>query len=201
MDVLLGLFSWADDEAAAGAQTLDYKTPVLMALEGIIASENGIDAFLRENGWSTVSGNLSAILARLTDENSEPAPETDIRQATDAVRVLFAVSQSEAVAGRTSVDWATLVKCIAALSPPYASELDQADMQALELCVSSYQLAASLVEHCPTSVRKRYISEIGIIVRKARRLLESHGAEPITPLRAQLDAAQEVVSWFGDLVT
>jgi hypothetical protein len=201
MDVLLGLFSWTDDEAAAGTQALDYKTPVLMALEGIITSENGIEAFLRENGWPTVSGNLSAILARLTDENSEPASETDIRQAIAAVRVLFAVTQSEAVAGRNSVDWATLVEFIAALSPPYALELDQADMQVLELCVSSYQLAASLLEHCPTSVRMRYTSETGIIVRKAGRLLKSHGAEPISSLRAQLDAAQEVVSWFGDLVT
>ena len=89
IDVLLNLYS----EAHSG---VDFRSPVLIALEGIVAVPEGVEAFLREDGWSILQNTLDSDGARTAT------------QGVDAVRVLLSVVESE-VTGPSKEDWMAVV--------------------------------------------------------------------------------------------
>lgn len=93
MDVLLGLYSL---EAAKE----DIRSAVLTALEGILAVPEGIEAFLREEGWETLSKDLWETLfsQRAHDPN----------RGFDIVRALLTVAESDVV-GLAGEEWAKTI--------------------------------------------------------------------------------------------
>ena len=92
MDVFFNLYS----EAHSG----DFRSPVLIALEGILAVPEGVEAFLREDGWSILSKGLQTAL----DSDGAGAAT----QGIDAVRILLAVAESE-VTGPSKEDWMNII--------------------------------------------------------------------------------------------
>ena len=92
IDVLLFLYS--------EAHSVDFRSPVLFALEGILAVPQGVEAFLREEGWSIVFKGLEAAI----DSDGAQAAT----QRMDAIRVLLAMVESE-VTGPSKEDWMKVV--------------------------------------------------------------------------------------------
>lgn len=88
-DVLFALY-------AAENAGQDYRSPVLIALEGVVAVPEGVEAFMSQEGWNVLFEDLKAILASPTIESA--------KRGTDIVRVLLSVVEDE-VTGPAREDW------------------------------------------------------------------------------------------------
>ncbi|KAI9885505.1 MAG: hypothetical protein M1823_002687 [Watsoniomyces obsoletus] len=206
MDVLLGLYSSADDSNNQDPREVDFKSPVLMALEGILDGEDGVEAFLREDGWRVLSADLSTILVRLDDQ---PPSGKDLHIGLELVRVLFSLVESETAQAKIKEDWMEIIPVIASPSPVSWSKdtlrgpnVDVVAMR-LKLQVSSYQLAAALLERAAPKVRKRYEKEARKIKNLATNDLErgmvTGGLAMPDSIEEQIQGAGEVINWLEEL--
>ena len=93
IDVLFNLYSKSHSK-------VDFRSPVLVALEGILAVPEGIEAFLNEEGWHILFKGLQNAL----DSDGAGA----VQQGVDTVRVLLAVVESD-VTGPSKEEWMTVV--------------------------------------------------------------------------------------------
>ena len=150
MDVLLALYQAMSDQ--------DFRYPVLLALEGIIEVPEGVEAFLREEGWAILSNDLHKILS---------IPEEHAR-GIEIVRVLLAVLESD-VTGPSKEDWMHIVE-LACLSVVHAP-----DTTNLELGVAICQLAVELMVRAPRGIRNRRRDAVLELRRHAAGLLTDEG--------------------------
>ena len=93
MDVFLALFS----ETQPG---LEFCSPVLIALEGILEVPEGVEAFLGDEGWKILTIKLQEEL------DSEESRAAD--QGVEIVRVLLKVVESD-ITGPSKADWMNVV--------------------------------------------------------------------------------------------
>lgn len=130
MDVLLALYRNISDQ--------DFRFPVLLALEGIFETPDGIESFLREEGWAFLAADLENIL---------PVP-SEYARGTEIVRVLLAVVEAD-VTGPAKEDWMPIVE-LARQSVVHAP-----DLTSLDLGVAICQLAVELMVRAPRGIRNR----------------------------------------------
>ena len=145
-DVLLALYRDTSDQ--------DFRYPVLLSLEGILEIPEGIEAFLREEGWAVLAADLENIL-------STPA-EQEI--GIEIVRVLLAVVETD-VTGPAKEEWMPMVE-LACQSVAHAP--DETD---LELSVAISQLAVELMVRAPRSIRNRRRDAVVDLQKHADALL------------------------------
>lgn len=150
MDVLLALYQATSDQ--------DFRYPVLLALEGIIEVPEGVEAFLREEGWAILSNDLHKILS-ISEEHA---------RGIEIVRVLLAVLESD-VTGPAKEDWMPIVE-LARQSVVHA-----ADTTNLELGVAICQLAVELMIRAPRAIRNRRRDAVVELRRFAAGLLTDEG--------------------------
>ena len=93
MDVMLGLY--ASEETGS-----DIRSAVATAFEGIFAVPEGIEAFLREEGWKLLTKDLQKILA------SSKSKEQD--RGYEIVRALLNIAESEVV-GPSKEEWVEII--------------------------------------------------------------------------------------------
>ncbi|KAI9791126.1 MAG: hypothetical protein M1816_004357 [Peltula sp. TS41687] len=174
LDVLLGLYDAHDGEQAHQRyDSLEYKSPVLLALQGVLDTEDGMDAFLREDGWAVLSKDLITIIHQISAGNADTHAGELIR-AVQIVDILDSVQEHKA-GDEIREEWMELVKMAASLPVPSEHEFD---MQ-LDFRVSLYQLATALSTQASVRIRARYTTHIAAIVRSCRLLLEMRGAMPL----------------------
>ena len=130
MDVLLALYCNASDH--------DFRYPVLLSLEGIIETPEGVEAFLREEGWAVLADDLGNVLG---------IPSEHVR-GIEIVRILLAVVEAD-VTGPAKEEWMSIVE-LARETVVHAP--DTAD---LELGVAVCQLAVELMVRAPRGVKSR----------------------------------------------
>ena len=150
MDVLLALYLATLDQ--------DFRYPVLLALEGIIEVPEGVEAFLREDGWAILSNDLCKILS---------IPEEHAR-GIEIVRVLLAVQESD-VTGPTKEDWLPIVE-FASQSVVHAP-----DSTNVGVGVATCQLAVELLVRAPRGIRNRRRDAVVELRRYAAELLTKEG--------------------------
>ncbi|KAK5012711.1 hypothetical protein LTR16_002843 [Cryomyces antarcticus] len=122
------------------------KSPVLTALEGVLAISNGMEAFLDYSGWSLLSNDLKHHLAA---SNSGPYKTSDALPkslAMDVIRILLMVVES-ADTSRSGEEW---IDCVKVVSDATVADAD------LDLWAAAAQLAVELVSKAPVRLRKRY---------------------------------------------
>lgn len=146
VDVLLGLYSTLDAPP-------DFRSPVLIALEGITATAEGVAAFLAAEGWEILVSDLRDILASGDDAS----------RGIQIVRVLLGVAESD-VSGPTSEEWMEVVR----LAPGSALW----GGQFVELRIAVWQLSVELLGRAPMGVRRRYGGDARRIVDAARALVD-----------------------------
>ena len=146
MDVLLALYQDISEQ--------DFRYPILLALEGIIEIPDGVEAFLREEGWAVLSNDLDEILS-ISEGHA---------RGIEVVRVLLAVLESD-VTGPAKEDWMPIVE-LARQSVVHAS-----DTTNLELGVAVCQLAVELMVRAPRGIRKRRRDAVVELRRYAAGLL------------------------------
>ena len=99
MDALLSLFSSSE------ASKADFCSPVLIALEGILTVPEGVEAFLREEGWNILVTQLRKSLM-----NGKEVRDADL--GVEVVRVLLAVVECD-VTGPAKEVWMVVVEMAA----------------------------------------------------------------------------------------
>lgn len=151
VDVLLGLYATPDAPH-------DFRSPVLIALEGITATAEGVEAFLAAEGWEILGNDLRNILVWGAGE--------DATRGIEIVRLLLGVSESD-VSGPTREEWMEGVKLGAA-----TESSSMGGRQGRELRIAVWQLSVELLVRAPAGMRRRYGGEARRIVEAARGLLD-----------------------------
>lgn len=167
---------------AGGSGRLDFRSPVLVALEGTVLENKGADALGANGGWKILSRDLLAILR-------QTATEAEAARGQEIVRVLM--TYVEAGDNGTEEDWMGLVTHVAAWVPADdAPRLAVLDFQAAVL-----QLVTTLVVNAREGMRKRYVHTTRAVVDIAEQLRRQVAVEH-GPLMESLD---DVVATLGEL--
>ncbi|EOO03041.1 putative duf1941 family protein [Phaeoacremonium minimum UCRPA7] len=111
-DMLMELYR--DSGARSAAQ--DFRPPVVVALEGITAVEEGVEAFLDQDGWDILSQDMLAVL----QASSAISDEAEALRATEIVRLLLPIAEAERPGAREA--WMAVVTKVAAWDVPPAEQ-------------------------------------------------------------------------------
>ncbi|CRK47777.1 hypothetical protein BN1723_007757 [Verticillium longisporum] len=178
-DMLMDLYQ------ASAPERLDFRSPILVALEGVVFENKGVDAFGVNGGWKILSHDLVKILQGVPSARDD----RESSRGMEIVRILLPFSEAEE--NGTEEDWMGLVTAIAAWAPPDGAQ----PLVDLEMEAAVLQLATSLLTNAHEGMRKRYVHSTAAIVEIARHLRdqvdEGHGS-----LRESLD---DVVVTLGSL--
>ncbi|KAI1457227.1 DUF1941-domain-containing protein [Annulohypoxylon moriforme] len=162
MDMFIELYQ-SSGSTSTQPNGLDYRLPILAALEGVLRTKKGIDAFSSNDGWAILSRDLLKIL----EGSSSPS----ILQGVDFVRgtrialVLSIVAESEVP---TPEDWMSIVTAVAAYDVPSTESAN--DSTLLEFQADVLQLATTLLENSNPGMRKRYVHSARAIRGVAEQL-------------------------------
>lgn len=152
-DVCLALYQDTSDQ--------DFRFPVLLFLEAIIEIPEGVESFLREEGWAILAADLQAI----------PSIPPEHARGIEIVRVLLAVVEYD-VTGPSKEEWMPIVDLArqSIVHAPSATDL--------ELGIAICQLAVELLVRAPRGVRNRKRNAVTEMRKYADALLaKMDGAE------------------------
>lgn len=169
--------------------TIQFRSPVLIALEGTLAVPEGIEAFLTADGWTVLVRDLRAILASADHDAST------IARGIDIVRVLLTVVESDVV-GPAKEDWMELITLVTLPPLPTSNKNnntavpDPSSAPTLEwdLRIALAQLAVELLIRAPRNVRRRWMGAAGSVLAMA------------TLVAARGDLSEEVRDGAGEVV-
>lgn len=177
MDMLMELYQsgGGDPTRSQPDGWLDYRLPILAALEGVLRTSRGVEAFNAYNGWGILSADLLGVLEESSTSTSTSVNETELIRGTRAALVLQIVIESE---GHTPEDWMGVVTAVAAYDVPTAGgeEEEEEEEEAkgpgalLDFQVDALQLAAKLLANASPGMRKRFVHSAGAIRGIAEQL-------------------------------
>ncbi|ELR04309.1 hypothetical protein GMDG_06698 [Pseudogymnoascus destructans 20631-21] len=132
------------------SKSLDFKYPILTALEATLTTEGGIDGFLSHDAWAVLKEDLESIVRYTT---AEPAGNvnSEASRGIEIIRVLLAVVDDTAVT-EPHEHWMRIAETAASMKPgpkliaPWA----------MELKIAMIQLAAALLHKASPGMRRRY---------------------------------------------
>ncbi|KAI8715547.1 hypothetical protein NCS52_01062700 [Fusarium sp. LHS14.1] len=180
MDMFMDLYQSSSQEK------LDFRSPILVALEGVTTMVKGRDSLLANDGWRILTSDLNSIL----QHGSRTCADEDASRATDIVRILLPIVEQE-TRGIPEA-WMDLITAVAAwdvsdAEQPHSPMLQEAQVAALQLCCAVLVAANS-------GMRKRYQYSIAAINGIAAQLGGYVG--PDSPVREMLD---DVLTTLGGL--
>lgn len=199
-DVLLSLYSLDTTTTTTNkTQTTDYKSQVLLALEGLTATPAGIEMFLEQNGWAKLISDLQACM-RLASASASAQTTLYPFCTLNIIRVLLAVVESEETT-QTKEEWLKFISFMANLRPPQVvsalkTEHGREQLEELEVYTAAGQLAVALLIKTPKRLRKvlkgdcdRIYGVMSTLLGKGRDVLDEETVEGL----------EEVIDGFGEL--
>lgn len=184
-DLLMDLYSSGDEQRRAA---------VLVALEGVMAVDEGVAAVLEQQGWEILTRDLLQIPPLLTTTASG---EVDAARGVEIVRVLLPVVEREEPASRES--WMGLVTAVAAWDVLDDDDDDDSERLApvvLEFYVAVLQLVTALMVNAHPGMQARYVHSVravmGIVEQVKGRVMRAGDA-------ALVEALEDVESTLGPL--
>lgn len=152
MDVLLSMYQDTSNR--------DFPSAALLCLEGIIEIPEGIEAFLREEGWVILAADLEHILRNSTDH----------AHGIEIVRILLRVVEAD-VTGPAKEEWMSIVD-LARQSVAGAPKTTDSGLDLdLDLGVAICQLAVELMVRAPRNIRNRKRDAVLDVRNHAKALL------------------------------
>ena len=147
MDMLVELYK------ASSEGSLDFRYPILLALEGIMTTEDGVEGFLGQDGWQVVFQDLQSIVKSVSDhptfENSAILGQAG--RGVQIVRVLLVVVDHDSTSFPRE-DWMVAVTTTAAIKVPADAPLPML----IELDIAMLQLSMALLSKSGTGMTRRY---------------------------------------------
>lgn len=188
-------------------QMLEFRSPVLMALEAIVNVPEGVEAFLAGDGWLVLSGDLQAILTSTTSAEDRSA---SFARGIDIVQILLDVVESDVV-GPAKEDWMGIVELASTSSPSLPSPSAflghaSSDISRADLLIATAQLAVELLIRAPRNVRRRSIPAARKVLQMAQNVLLQESRDSgednvrvVSTSREARDGATEVVTALQEL--
>ncbi|MCJ1460668.1 hypothetical protein MMC28_011050 [Mycoblastus sanguinarius] len=173
----------------------DYGSPVLMALEGILETPEGVEAFLCEGFWEKLVKDIGEISSMdLKEPGDFDASENLVgifrhfsERALQIVRVLLKIVESD-VTGPVKEDWMPMVGLAHDMLDSSAHEAK------LDLGVAIAQLAVELLVRAPRNVRKRNKATAIDLIGRAEALLTEESIQG-----GIREGLEEIVQGLDDL--
>lgn len=156
MDMFMDLYKSSKPEHG-----LDFRSPILVGLEGLVTIDEGREILLKHDGWNVISQD---VLRTLQTAPGHLRPQ-DASRSIDAAHILLDIVEQEH--SGTTEDWMSLITTVAAWNPP-----DQEDQssQAQEVQVAVLQLCCGVLTQATPGMRARYQHSIGAIAGIAEQL-------------------------------
>ncbi|TID02619.1 Uncharacterized protein CH35J_004220 [Colletotrichum higginsianum] len=159
---------------ASSPAGLDFRSPVLVGLEGILTEKAGLEEFSTHNGWEALTKDLLGI----HQHTSTASDENEAARAVQIVRILLPIVESEVTGSRE--EWMALVTAVAAWEAPEAEQ----PLLVQEAQVAVLQLSTALLVGATEGMKRRYVHSTSAILGIAARLEEHVGDDH--PLRESL---------------
>ena len=161
VDCLLELYGNKDGK-------LDFRRPVLAALEGVVAERKGREAVVSQGGWKVLSDDLGNVLMQSAPESeSESESENGVGRGLEIVRVLLAITEGEE-GGGTREEWMDLVTKVAGWYVPEKNQNVKAVV--VEFWVAVLQLVTAILAGAHSGLWRRYKHSISAVVGIAEQL-------------------------------
>lgn len=154
---------------------LDFRSPILVALEALVTLEKGRALLQQQSGWGILSEDVTTILQR----QAEMTSDADASVVTDIVRILLAIVEEEKTG--TQELWMNIITAIAAWNVPD----QQPSALANEAHIAVLQLCTALLAQAAVGLRSRYKHSIHAIAGVAGQVNRQTG--PKSDLREQMD--------------
>ncbi|RYP67291.1 hypothetical protein DL771_007309 [Monosporascus sp. 5C6A] len=202
MDMLMELYQRSSTtttttppSASSSRDRPDYRLPILAALEGILRTSKGVEAFDAHGGWQILCRDLAAVLDA-TSSNPPHGLEAEILRGIRIALALSIVAESETTS--TPEDRMDLVTAVAAydVPPPASASAEGASAAAAandgsEAALLGFQtdvlrLAASLLTNASPGMGRRYAHSADAIRGIAEQLRRSSAADG-SPAASDLD--------------
>ncbi|KAK5652504.1 hypothetical protein OQA88_10409 [Cercophora sp. LCS_1] len=184
-DMFLDLY-----QGSTMSTNLDFRRPVLVALEGITAEKKGIEAFLENDGWKILAEDMVSIL----QEKYLESPDGEASRGVEIVRVLLHVAEVERPGPKES--WMDIVTKVAAwyyVPPDGKREVGVLE----EFQVAALQLVTALLVNTHPGMQKRYVHSISAVLGVAgqlrQRIIRGKGDTGL------LEAVEDVLNTSGGL--
>lgn len=147
---------------------LQFRYPILLAFEGIMVTEDGVDGFLGQDGWQVLFEDLQSILRHTT--TNEPIFNhvntlAEASRGLEIIRVLLAVVDHTLTISPRE-DWMTTITTTASLKPPSSVS----DPLILELHIAMLQLSTALLSKAARGMQKRYVTSNAALSGLAQQL-------------------------------
>lgn len=168
----------SNNESKKNEQSLDFRLPILTALEALLSARDEDDAdtdtverFLELNGWEALAADVKHI-ANLSQHSDH-----ELTRGIDCIRVLLAVVDSEAVTPPPE-SWLEMVKLAAGLKLQDSNSSSEKGaflswVYLSEFQVAVLQLAAALLGRCAPSRVRGLGRDVGAVVGFARQMERS----------------------------
>lgn len=203
---------------------LDFRRPVLVALEGITAADadddddnldqDPVSLLLAHDAWSVLTADLLAALTTTTTTTTTNSSLPDAARGIEIVRVLLPVAENEHPG--TRADWMDLVTRVAAWSGPDAAAAASAasppaDTSTItpstltrstlaEFHVAVLQLVTTLVANAHPVMCRRYTLSISAVKGLAHQLRPSLTPANVGPVSPHLlDALDDVLATLENI--
>jgi len=191
MDMLVELYKTSSPPA------LDFRYPILLALEGIMSTDDGVEGFLGQDGWRIVAQDLEAILRNIgNNQNMDGLSQaSEASRGLEIVRILLTVLDHHSTSSR-SEDWMTAITSASSMKVPS----DSPPPKVLEFQIAMLQLSAALLSEAPVSMQKRYASSstaLSGILSQLKVLV--NGISNKTESRELLELLEDVALDLGNL--
>lgn len=164
MDMFMELYQ-TNHGVSFQTNRVEYRLPILAALEGILRTKRGVEAFTTYEGWKILSQDLRMVLQE--SSASYPPPEVDLIGGTRIAVVLQILADE---VSSTPEEWMGLVTAVAAYDVPAAPK-GAAREALLDFQTDVLNLAVTLLMKASPGLRKRYVhsaSAIRGIVKQVR---------------------------------
>jgi hypothetical protein len=187
MDMLVELYQ------ARVSGGLDFRYPILTALEAILTTEDGVDGFLAQNGWHVLSQDLALVISGSTNVGN-PFVEAEALRGIEIVRALLAVIDHESTT-EPREDWMEMVKIAASMKHTSQAE----HPLVMELQIAVLQLAAALLTLANAGMQKRYVKSTTSILGLATQLRRTAAGFSDTISQEYCDSLDDIIMSLENL--
>ncbi|KAL3953526.1 hypothetical protein PCL_04289 [Purpureocillium lilacinum] len=173
IDMLMDLY-----RASTESEKLDFRSPVLVALEALVTLDQGREILLRHDGWQILAKDLTNILQ--AKESAGSTREANATRGIEIVRILLQIAEQESTG--TEEAWMDLITAVASWDASSTQGLRPVEQ---EFTVAVLQLCCTLLENARDGMRTRYKHSVSAISGIASQLSGSMGKE--TVLREEME--------------
>ena len=145
--------------------TLDFRYPILLALEGIMITEEGIDVFLGQDGWQVVVEDLKSILKSTTEQSDSRHASAEAERGLQLVRVLLAIIDHAATSFPRE-DWMSIVTTTTSIKIPASTS----PSVVTEFHIAMLQLSSALLSKSSGGMTKRYVTSLPALLGLTKQL-------------------------------